>query len=542
MMEQQLTIPAIMRRASRLFGHTEVVSRAADGTLTRYSYAQMLERATRLGAALRGLGVRPGDRVATLAWNDHRHLETYFGVPAIGAVLHTLNLRLHPRELAYVMAHGGARVVVVDASLLPLFAQVQQASNVEHVVVLGDATERPTGALDYEMVLKEVPAGADGDVLSRGIVTEEAPASLCYTSGTTGRPKGILYSHRAIVLQAMNWTAADTVGARRRDTMLAVVPMFHINGWCLPFTAALVGAKLVLPNRMLEAGSLLELIAGEGVTLSAGVPTVWLGVLDELERRGTAAEVASLRTLVIGGASVPRTLVQGYAQRGVTVLQAWGMTETTALATVSTLPPELETAAPDAQYGWRTKQGTPMPLIEVQARGDNGVLVPWDGETMGELEVRGPAVARRYYNDETEADRFTADGWFKTGDVVTIDAQGCVEIKDRTKDLIRSGGEWISSVALENALMNHPAVAEAVVIAVPHPWWSERPLAVVVLRAGRHADATMLENHLAAEFPKWWLPERFEFVNEIPRTSTGKFKKSTLRTQYARSLSPAFES
>jgi fatty-acyl-CoA synthase len=404
--------------------------------------------------------------------------------------------------------------------------------------VIGGRGNLPKGVIDYETLLDE--AGIDDD-FDWEAIDERDPASLCYTSGTTGRPKGVLYSHRAIVLQAMNWTVADTVGVRQRDTLLAVVPMFHINGWCLPFTAALVGAKLVLPGPYLDPSSLLELISAERVTLSAGVPTVWLGVLHALENRTSVADISSLRTLVIGGSAVPRALVKGYQEHyAVTVLQAWGMTETTALATVSALPTDLETAPMSAQYDWRAKQGMPMPFVEIRARNELG-LVPWNGETMGELEVRGPAVAVRYYNGAGTDDRFTHDRWFKTGDVVTIDARGCIEIKDRSKDLIRSGGEWISSVALENALMGHPGVAEAAVIAVSHPKWGERPLAVVVLKPDHYVSAEEFRWYLAPDFAKWWLPESFEFVNEIPRTSTGKFLKSALRARYAQSYQHILE-
>jgi fatty-acyl-CoA synthase len=314
--------------------------------------------------------------------------------------------------------------------------------------------------------------------------------------------------------------------------VMAVVPMFHINGWCLPFAAALAGSTLVLPGPRLDAEALLRLVASERVTVSAGVPTVWLAVLDALDRAKGAYDVSSLRVIVIGGSAVPKALLRGFQERyGITVLQAWGMTETTSNATVCTTPPELDTESTDAQYAWRVKQGTPMPFVEVRARSESG-LTPWDSETMGELEVRGPAVASAYYNEPATTDRFTEDRWFRTGDVVTITPGGCIELRDRSKDLIRSGGEWISSVAIENALMGHPAVAEAAVVAVPHPKWDERPLAVVVLKTGRQASEEELRAHLAPEFAKWWLPDTIEFIDEIPRTSTGKFLKSALRERF----------
>jgi fatty-acyl-CoA synthase len=529
--EYHLTIPAIIRRVETLAGHNEIVSRSVDRRIHRYCYGEMIRRARRLAAGLRALGVRPGDRVGTLAWNHHQHLEAYFAIPAIGAVLHTLNVRLHSDDLAYIVDDAKDRVIIVDESLLSLLGPLSSTAIVEHIIVIGARGTLPTGVIDYEALLAE----ANVDDFDWEAPDERQPASLCYTSGTTGRPKGVLYSHRAIVLQAMNWTAADTVGVRQRDSVLAVVPMFHINGWCLPFTAALVGAKLVLPGPYLDPQSLLELIDAERVTLSAGVPTVWLAVLHALDNQTNALDVSSLRTLVIGGSAVPKALVRGYQERhAVTVLQAWGMTETTALATVSSLPPDLEAAPMSAQYDWRAKQGVPMPFVEIRGRNESG-LIPWNGETLGELEVRGPAVARRYYNGSATEDRFTQDLWFKTGDVVTIDARGCIEIKDRSKDLIRSGGEWISSVALENALMGHPAVAEAAVISVWHPKWGERPLAVVVLKPNRDVSADELRWHLAPDFAKWWLPESYEFVSEMPRTSTGKVLKSALRARYSES-------
>jgi fatty-acyl-CoA synthase len=553
-MDYQLTVPAILRRAEALSGGVDIVSRLADRTVHRYRYADMIGRAKRLAVALKALGVVPGDRVATLAWNHHQHLEAYFAIPSMGAVLHTLNLRLHVDDLAYIVADAGARVVIADRSLLPLFERVRERVKVEHVIVTAGSHALPDWALDYEAVVAEAGVGA----FEAPELDERDAAAMCYSSGTTGRPKGVLYSHRAIALHAMNWTAADTVGVGRRDVVLAVVPMFHINGWGLPFTAAHVGAKLVLPGPFLDANSLLELIEAERVTVSAGVPTVWLDVLHALdrqkgsrppsgrkgdgspsggspsERRSASYDVSSIRTLVIGGSAAPTALLRGYQERhGVTVVQAWGMTETTSLATVCRLPADLETAPAERQYAWRAKQGVPMPFIEIRARGDGG-LVPWDGETMGELEVRGPTVVSAYYNSPDVHAGFTDDHWLRTGDIVTIDPRGCVEIHDRAKDLIKSGGEWISSVALENALMGHPAVAEAAVIAVPHAEWGERPLAVVVLKPGHEASAEHLRQHLAPSFAKWWLPDGVEFVDQIPRTATGKFLKSALRQRFGR--------
>ena len=523
--DYQLTIPAIMRRAAMLFGERPIVSR--DGaTVHRYRYADMLRRAKQLAGALADLGVRPGDRVATLAWNDRQHLEAYFAVPAMGAVLHTLNVRLHARDLAYVIGHADDRVIILDRRLLSQFEQVPMPKCVQHVIVIGDG-DLPDQAIPYEDLL----ASADPDRFGYLDADERSAAAMCYTSGTTGRPKGIVYSHRAIALQALNLLTADSLGLGQRDVVLAVVPMFHINGWCLPYAAALAGASLVLPGSSLDPPSLVELVASERVTISAGVPTVWLGVLEALAGGSLDGDISSLRALVIGGSAAPKSLVRRFQERyGVCVLQAWGMTETTSIATLCRLPPDLDAASKDVQYTVRAKQGTPAPFLEVRARSLAG-LVPWDGETLGELEVRGPTVASQYYNDPAP-DRVTDDGWFRTGDVVTIDARGYVEICDRSKDLIRSGGEWISSVALENALMGHPAVAEAAVVAIAHPRWGERPLAVVVLKTGHRVSAEELRRHLAPDFAKWWLPDLFEFVDQIPRTSTGKFLKSALRERF----------
>ena len=516
-----------MRRAATMYANVAVVSCTADGTIHRYHYGDMLRRARQLAVALQQLGVRAGDRVGTLAWNHHQHLEAYFAVPAIGAVLHTLNLRLHANDLAYIIEHGGDRVIIVDSSLVPLLSRIRLPDSVEHVVVMGQG-ELPPHAIEYEALL----AGADPERFEEAHPQEHQAAAMCYTSGTTGRPKGVVYSHRAIALQAMVLTTADSIGVRRRDVVLAVVPMFHINGWCLPFAAALAGSALVLPGPRLDPDSLLRLIESERVTVSGGVPTVWLGVLHALDSAPEPYDVSALRTLVIGGSAVPKGLLRGYQERyGITVMQAWGMTETTSIAIVCTTPPELDDSAQEAHYNWRIKRGTAMPFVELRARTDAG-LAPWDGEAMGELEIRGPAVATAYYNEPSTTDRFTDDHWFRTGDVVTISPGGCIELRDRSKDLIRSCGEWISSVAIENALMGHPSVAEAAVVAVPHPKWDERPLAVVVLKPGQQATEEELRAHLAPDFAKWWLPDSMEFIDEIPRTSTGKFLKSALRERF----------
>ena len=498
----RLTIPAITRRAVALFGDRPIVSHTSGG-LHRYRYADMLARAKRFAVALSDLGIRPGDRVATLAPNHHLHLEVYFAVPAAGAVLHTLNINLHPRDLTQIVAHAADRIVIVDEALLPLFEQITLPPSVERVIVMNDQYEQMLAAAD--------PARFDFQEPD-----ENAPASMCYTSGTTGRPRGVVYTHRQIALQALNLTSTGSINLGGNDVVMALVPMFHINGWCVPYACAFAGATLVLPGRSPDASRLVALIESERVTVSAGVPTVWLGMLHALDGGTVSGNIRSLRTLIVGGSAVPAALIAGFKERyGVTVLQAWGMTETTSIATVGAL-----------------KQGCPAPFVEIRARNDGG-LIPWDGVAMGELEVRGPTIATEYYNEPESADRFTDDGWFRTGDIVTIDAEGSVELCDRAKDLIRSGGEWISSVALENALMGHPAVAEAAVVAMPDEKWGERPLAAVVLQPGKQATGEELRAFLALDFAKWSLPDRFEFVDAIPRTSTGKFQKSALRDAFA---------
>ncbi len=526
--DYQLTLSAIARRAAALSGHVEIVSRGADGITHRYDNAAMVRRSRQCASARARLGVGRGDRVATLGWNTHQHLEAYFAIPALGAVLHTLNPRLHPRELSYIIEHAGDRAMLVDADLLPLAARLARPPGLEHAIVMGAGAAPRDGWLEYEALI----APEDADAFVEADLDERAAAAMCYTSGTTGRPKGVVYSHRALALQALNLTTADSLGIRSRDVVLAVVPMFHINGWGLPFAAALAGARLVLPGPRLDATSLLDLVASERVTLSGGVPTIWMSVLHAMDSGTAAADVRSLRALAVGGSAVPPAMLRGYKERyGVDVIQAWGMTETASVSTVCTLPASLAEAPADEQYRWLARQGTPLPFVEIRARGEQG-LVPWDGETMGELEIRGPMVAGQYYDAPDAQQCLTADGWFRTGDIVTISRGGCVALRDRARDLIKSGGEWISSVALENALMGHPAVAEAAVVAVPDEKWDERPLAVIVVKAGQEVEPAELRTHLAPDFPRWWIPDRYEFVAGIPRTSTGKFLKSALRERF----------
>ena len=530
MMDFPLTVPAILRRNETLFPHKPVISRRADKSIHRTTYGDVASRARRLATALRTLGVRPGDRVATLAWSHSRHLEAYFGIPLAGAVLHTLNLRLHPDDLGYIAKHAEDRAILVDATLLPLLDRFRSAVPDAQLIVMGDGPAPPQGMLDYESLL----AGADGP-LEEAAPDERAAAAMCYTSGTTGRPKGVLYSHRAIVLHSLASGLSCAMGMREDDVVLPVVPMFHVNAWGLPFTAAMVGAAQVFPGPYLDPASLLELMAAEKVTITAGVPSIWAGILQALDANPRAHDLSKMKTMLVGGAAVPPAILRGFQERhGLHVLHAWGMTETTPLGTVAALPSDLADAPLEEQYRHRCTQGQPAPFVEIRARvGDKDV--PWDGKTMGELEVRGPWVASAYYGDDS-TDRFTHDGWFRTGDLVSIEPRGTVEIRDRIKDVIKSGGEWISSLAMENALVAHPAVAEAAVIAIPDPRWLERPLAVVVFRPGKTATQEELRAFLAPHFASWALPDAFEFVTEIPKTSTGKMQKSTLRERFGRGV------
>jgi fatty-acyl-CoA synthase len=523
MMDFQLTVPPILRRAETFFGSKEIATRLPDRSFHHYTYRDMARRAKQLAVALGQLGLERGDRVATLAWNHYQHLECYFGVPCGGFVLHTLNLRLHANDLAYIADHAGDRAVVVDRSLLPLLEQFKDRTKIEHVFVVEDS---------YEDLL----SGADPDDWSDPELDEDEAAAMCYTTGTTGLPKGVVYSHRSTILHTLGVASMTPLGqsVSEQDAVLPVVPMFHANAWGYPYLTAMLGTKLVFPGPYLDPESLLDDFVEEGVTWTAGVPTIWLGILQLLDANPGRWDLSRLKGMLAGGSAVPRALIAAYKKRhGLTVVQGWGMTETSPVASTTDLPGELRAADEETQFDYAAMAGIPLPFVEIRARAD-GEPIPWDAETMGELEVRGPWVASGYYETPEQADRWTEDGWFRTGDIASINPRGFIQIKDRSKDVIKSGGEWISSVDLENALMAHPAVAEAAVIAIPDPKWDERPLAAVVLKPDGSATAEELREFLAPSFAKWWLPDRFEFVDEIPKTSVGKFRKTALREQFAK--------
>lgn len=519
-MDYQLNVPAILRRAETLYGRKEIVTRLPDKSFHRYTYADFARRARQLASALLKLGVKDSARVATLCWNHYQHLEVYFGVPISGNVVHTLNLRLPPGDLGYIASHAGDRVLIVDESLLPLYEAFKGDAPFEHVFVVGPEYEELLATGDPEWDYPDID--------------ERDAAVMCYTSGTTGQPKGVLYTHRAIGVHSLASTQSGTLGIQEADTVLPVVPMFHANAWGIPFTCALVGAKQVFPGPHLDPESILDAFVQEEVTVTGGVPTIWLGILQMLDAEPKRWDLSRIRSMIVGGSAAPRWMIEGFEKRhGLHVCHAWGMTEMSPLGTVSELTSELVDEPEEVRFAYRAKQGTPAPFVEIRARNDEGI-VPWDGQTMGELEVRGVWIASEYHQDTSQADRWTDDGWFQTGDIVTIDERGYIEIQDRAKDVIKSGGEWVSSVALENAIMGHAAVAEAAVIAVPDEKWQERPLAVVVLKEGKAVTAEELRDFISPHFAKWQLPDRFEFVDEIPKTAVGKFKKTALREQFAK--------
>jgi fatty-acyl-CoA synthase len=529
MMESPLTIPALVERAGGLFGNVEIVTQRPDRSLARSTWGDLWKRSRRLANALTGLGMRRGDRVATLLWNQTEHVEAYFGVPIAGGVLHTLNLRLHPDEISFIANHAGDRFLIVDDVLLPVYEKFRDRVNFDRVIVVPfGGCKTPAGCLDYEELL----AGASEE-FTYPYLDENEAAAMCYTSGTTGRSKGVVYSHRAIVLHSMSCCGVDSFGVSMRDAVLPATSLFHANGWGIPFTAAMAGAKVVLNGPFADGESLLDLLERERVTFATGVPTVWFGALEALEKFPGRWKFSWPIRMHLGGAATSEALMRGFDRHGITIICSWGMTETTPVATSSYLRPFMDEWSDEKKIVQRLKPGVPAALLEARVIQQDGTEAPRDGATVGELEVRGPWIAASYYEMPEESRKWSPDGWLRTGDMAHIDAYGFLKIVDRSKDLIKSGGEWISSVDLENALMGHPAVKEAAVIGLPHPKWQERPLAVVVLNEGAEVHAAELREFLAAKFAKWQLPDGFVFASEIPRTSVGKFRKTALREQFA---------
>jgi len=517
-----LTLQHILGRMRSVYGESEVVTLTDDGP-QRAAYSDVAKRVDKLAHALAGLGIGDSDRVATFAWNTQRHLEIYLAAPCMGAVLHTLNIRLFADQLTYIANHAEDKIIFVDDSLVPLLEKVAPTfETVETYVVMGDgdAGSLPGKILRYEELLAE----QTDEPFEWPELEEKQAAGLCYTSGTTGNPKGVLYSHKSNVLHSFGACTADAMGLSSSDRMLPIVPMFHANAWGIPYAAGLTGCSLVMPNKFMQAEPLAKAIEAEKVTISAAVPTIWADLLKYADEN--SPDLSSVDRVICGGAAVPLSLMQAWEQKhGLRIIQAWGMTETSPLGSVARPPAGVEG---DEHWDFRNKAGRINPLVEARIVGDDGSELPWDGEATGELQVRGPWIARAYYNDPSGDDKFD-DGWLRTGDIAAIDSHGFIRISDRTKDVIKSGGEWISSVALEGELMAHPCVEEAAVIAKPDEKWTERPLACVVIKEGEDVSTEELTSHLRERVAKWWVPDEFAFIDEVPKTSVGKFDKKVLR-------------
>ena len=535
MMDYQLTLEKVLDRATSLFPDREIVSVRPDGSKHRYTYADLGDRVAQLANALDDLGVGEGERVATVALNNYRHLECYFGPPCSGRSIHMCNMRLPDEHFEYIVNDAEDEVLFVDPAFVgKVEANADRFETVEQYVVLAD--EVPDTSLEpvvaYEDLLAEQSTNYDWPDID-----EEAECGMCYTSGTTGKPKGVAYSHRGVYLHTLMCGHVDANGVGESETVLPVVPMFHANGWGLPYAATMVGAKQVLPGVHSEPGPIAELIDEEEVTLSAAVPTIWLEMAEYLEDT-PEADISSIDRLTVGGSAPPESLIRRYDEAfDAPIIQGWGMTEMSPLGSLSVLRKELADADPETRYTHRAKAGMPVPAVDTRIIDDEGEPVTHDGEAFGELQVRGPWVVDEYHNRPGATEEsFVDDGtgrWLKTGDIATMNEEGYLDIVDRTKDVIKSGGEWISSVELENELMAHEAVSEASVIAVDHEKWQERPMACIVLRDGHEVNADELDAFLGERFPAWWLPDRYETVDAIPRTSTGKFDKKVLRDQFA---------
>ena len=525
MQDAQLTIGSLLRHGARVYAHSVVRTFEGD-TVREASYAEVARRAARLAGALSSLGVEQGDRVGTFLWNTQEHLEAYLAVPAMGSVLHTLNLRLFPEQLAYVVNHGQDKVVIVDATVLPLLAKVAgELTTVEHYVLIGDADTSGLGDVPvhrYEDLLASAPESYDWPELD-----ERTPMAMCYTSGTTGNPKGVVYSHRSTWLHSIASCTGNGFSLSERDNILPVVPMFHANAWGLAYSGWMAGADFVLPGRFLQAEPLARMISELAPTVAGAVPTIWNDLLTYVDEHKT--DLTSLRLVACGGSAVPLGLMKRFQQdHGMHIVQAWGMTETSPLGAIAHVPAG---APAEEEWTWRGRTGRVIVGVDMRIVDDLGQVLAWDGESVGELQVRGPWITGAYHLDD-DPDKFD-DGWLRTGDVAVVYPNGTMQITDRSKDVIKSGGEWISSVELENTLMGHPAVFEAAVVAVPDARWDERPLACIVLRPGKTATKEELTDYLSDKVAKWWLPERWTFIDAVPKTSVGKFDKKVLRKSYA---------
>ena len=527
MMETPLLLTSFFKRAERYFPQKEIISRTSPETTHRITYETYAKRTRKLAHALTKLGMKQGTKVGTFAWNTHRHLEAYFAIPCAGAVLHTINIRLSPEHIVYIVNHAEDEILLIDGDLFPLVAPALPAlKTVKHVIVMSDSIELPPtdnpNVHSYEKLLDD----ADETFQFPEDLDENLPAGMCYTSATTGMPKGVVYTHRSIVLHSLALGLAESFALLEKDVTLPIVPMFHVNAWGLPFAAVNFGCTQVMPGPMFTPALLLDLIEEHKVTLTAGVPTIWMGVLAEQEKQ--PRDLQSIRKIISGGSASPKGLIQAFTDRlGVNYVNAYGMTETSPLVTMSYPLSTMDDYTKEELDNLKVTQGLTVSLVETEVVNENGP-VPWDNTTMGELRIKGPWIASAYYKDERTEEAFK-DGWLYTGDIAVLTKEGYVKITDRTKDLIKSGGEWISSVDLENALMGHPAVAEAAVIAFPHEKWLERPLACVVLKEGQRATKEELLASLEPTFAKWWIPDDVVFLNEIPKTSVGKFLKAKLR-------------
>jgi fatty-acyl-CoA synthase len=530
MMNYQLTLTHAFRRAERYFPRKEIVTQT-DGGLHRYTYGEWSKRAQQLAHALKRAGVTDGERVATFGWNTYRHLELYYAVPCMGAMLHTLNIRLFAEQLVYIVNDAGDKIIFVDGDLVPVLEQVaDQIPTVKLFVIMGEApyaTEKLQPSIDYETFIADSPT-----VYAWPELDEDTAAAMCYTSGTTDNPKGVIYSHRSIFLHSMGVGLADGPGLSENDTVLPIVPMFHANAWGFPHAAVMMGSKIVLPGRFMDPLRVASLMEKERVTFSSGVPTIWIGLLNLLSKE--QFDLSSLRAIYCGGAAVPRALIEGLYNKNIIIVHAWGMTETSPLASVSKLRSYQQNLPLDEQFDIKAKQGTMLPCVDFRVVDiESGNEVPWDNQSFGELQVRGPWIARAYYND-SQSDAKFADGWLRTGDVAVVDSDGMFQLVDRTKDLVKSGGEWISSVELEGRIMGHPKILEACVIAIPDARWSERPLAYAVPKpdfVGQVTSEEILE-FLRPQVAKWWLPDEVVFIDAIPKTSVGKFDKKVLRARH----------